>query len=278
MDKKNKGIKIVLATRTDKNNYDSCIEELSERFANSKNIEKIYILCDLHKNSFTSRGIIFETIFDIAPTRQTAFNRVIKELRKNKEKQYHLLTFSKEVNFKQKHITKMIEGLKSNEVKMIVIGYRLKDNVLNDNEIRLYSNADLQNKNTGIAYTIPWSTCALWNKKFVYGKDNTELSFDEICEKDKNQLGELKVKVNGKLLPTDYEGMEDGLAIARLITNNPDKDLKYKLIEEELYWNIYRDEERSIKHKKKMARKNIVLSTFINIKGYSIYKLKKAKN
>lgn len=277
MDKKNKEIKIVLATRIDKNGYDGCIKELKERFTDSKYIKKIYILCDLYKNIFTNENIIFETIFDMKPIRQTAFNKVIVELNKNKEEQHHLLTFSKEVEFQQEHINKMINELENDEEKIIVVGYRLKDNILSDDEIKSYSNIDLRNKDTGIAYSVPWNTCALWNKKFVYGEDDTELNFDEICEKDKNQLGELKVKVNGKLLSTDYEGMEDGLAIARLVTNNPDKCLKYKLIKESLYWNIYGDKERLIKHKKKMARKNIVLSTFMNIKGYSTDKFKKAK-
>lgn len=71
---------------------------------------------------------------------------------------------------------------------------------------------------------------------------------------------------------TGYKGMEDGLAIAKLVTNNP--GLKYKLIPKEIYWNIMGDKKKAEEHKIKMARKNIVLSTFINIKGYSINKLK----
>ena len=68
--------------------------------------------------------------------------------------------------------------------------------------------------------------------------------------------------------------MEDGLAIAELVTKN--NLLKYKLIKKELFWNIEGDEKRITDHKVKMARKNIVLSKFMNIKGYSIDKLIRA--
>ncbi len=97
--------------------------------------------------------------------------------------------------------------------------------------------------------------------------------FDEICEN--NQLGNLYVQIYDALVETKFKGMEDGLAIARLVYNN--KDLKYKLIDKELLWNIDKDYKRIFKHKVKLARKNIVLSTLINIKGYSIDKLMEAK-
>lgn len=266
--------KIILATRTDKNSYKECLEDIKQRFIDNQSIEKIFIICD--QNISDNRIDKIKTIFDLNPTRQTAFNLVIKELNKNKDKKFHLLTFSKEVDLQDKDIDEMIETIEDN-TNLIVAGYRLKDNILNDSEKKLYSNGDLQNGNAGIAYQVPWSTCALWNKRFVYGNGSLELKFDEICEKDKNQLEELRVKVNGEILTTDYEGMEDGLAIAELVTNNPDKELKYKLIENKLlYWNITGNKERTIKHKKKMARKNIVLSTFMNIKGCSIDKLREA--
>jgi len=67
--------------------------------------------------------------------------------------------------------------------------------------------------------------------------------------------------------------MEDGLAIAGLIIGN--NELKFKLIEQELGWNIRK--EKIKEHKKKLARKNIVLAIFMNIKGYSIDALQKAK-
>jgi hypothetical protein len=258
--------KIILATRVYKDNYEVCKSKLLS-FSN-KNIAGFYIICDLQKKPFKENGKYFNVIFDSNPIRPTAFNLVIDELNKDKINQYHLLTFSQEVELEDENIETMIKELKED---LIVVGYRLRDNVLSDKELELYSNGKFPN--VGIAYQVPWNTCALWNRKFIYGENL--LKFDEICEKDKNQLGKLKVKVNGEPEDTDYEGMEDGLAIAELINKNP--ELKFKLIEEELSWNIQGNEDRIKKQKKKMARKNIVLSTFINIKGYSIEALSKAR-
>jgi len=148
-----------------------------------------------------------------------------------------------------------------------VVGFRLGDNILNKKEIEFYRNG------FGVAYQVPWNSCALWNKKFVYGKGQDQLRFDEIC--DENQFGKAMVKLGDNYEATNYEGMEDGLAIAELATKNP--ELKFKLLEEELYCNVLGDEEVIKKHKIKMARKNLVLSFFINIKGYSSESLRKAK-
>jgi hypothetical protein len=73
------------------------------------------------------------------------------------------------------------------------------------------------------------------------------------------------------MLDTPYQGMEDGLAIARLVNNN--SNLKYELYKKHLQWNIEGNKDRIIEQKKKMARKNIVLSTFMQMKGYSVDKL-----
>ena len=259
--------KIVLATRTTKDGYNDCIKGL-ERFKDNSNIEKIYIICNLRKRIFKIGNINHQLLFDENPIRQTSFNRVIEKLNKNKSKQYHLLTFSKEVGLRNEDIEKMINTLRNN---LIVVGYRLKDNILSGEELRLYTNGENSN-NVGIAYQVPWNTCALWNRRFVYGVGKEELKFDEICEKEHNQLGKLIVKVDKDYECTNYVGMEDGLAIAELVTKN--KDLKYKLIKKPLSWSINENNKKD--HKIKMARKNIVLSTFINIKGYSIDKLREA--
>ncbi|MBU3924818.1 hypothetical protein KJ575_00220 [Patescibacteria group bacterium] len=263
--------KIILATRTDKNSYEKCLKDIEHRFVNNQSIEKIFIICDQNIPDTESGKI--KTIFDLNPTRQTAFNLVIEKLREDQNNKFHLLTFSKEVGLQNKYIDKMIKIIDDSD-NLIVVGYRLKDNILNDSEVKLYSNGDLQNGNVGIAYQVPWNTCALWNKKFVYGKDKKKLIFDEICEEKNNQLGHLYVKVNDALIETEFEGMEDGIAIAALISNN--ENLKFKLIDERLCWKIVGDCKRETNHKIKMARKNIVLSTFMNIKGYSIDKLREA--
>ncbi len=270
--------KIVLATRTDKNSFALCKKIIEERFSKCKTIQKIYFICDSDNNISNIGNIACKVLLHQYPTGPTAFNSVIYELNKEKKEDksnfFHLLTYSKEVKLQYAEIDNMIKALENDKDKLIVVGYKLRDNVLSDRELRLYSNGSCQNNDEGIAYKVPWNTCALWNKKFVYGVGTKKLRFDEICEKNKNQLGELKIKVNNDLLLTDYEGMEDGLAIAELVTNN--NGLKYKLIENELSWFIEGDGEDVIKQKKKMARKNIVLSTFMNIKGYSIEKLMRA--
>ena len=148
----------------------------------------------------------------------------------------------------------------------------MKGDLLSETEYRQFANGN-NSDNYGIAYQVPWNTCALWNEKYIYGSGKKKLIFDEICEEKKNNLGPLYVKVGGLLSQTEFKGMEDGLAITALVSNN--KNLKFKLIDKILKWDI--DKKREILHKTKMARKNIVLSTFINIKGYSVDKLMKAK-
>jgi len=273
--KDNNTTKIALATRTKKDGFDDCKKQLEKLFIDSTTIEKIYIICDCYKDIFKIGKIECKVLLNQEPIGPTAFNSVIDELNKeknNKKEKYHLLTYSKEVELQNKDIDEMINAIENEEKGiLIVVGYRLRDNVLSDKEFELYANGSYRNNDVGIAYKIPWNTCALWNKKFVYGTGTKRLRFDEICEKNRNQLGELIVKVNDELLSTDYEGMEDGLAIAELVTKN--NGLKYKLIRKNLFWNIEGNGERVIRQKKKMARKNIVLNTFMNIKGYSIDKL-----
>lgn len=269
--------KIVIATRTDDKGFDECVKKLkklSKINAVKNAVFKSYIICN--RNGKINNEIYLIADSEKDPTRATSFNLVIdklnNELKKN-ENEYHLLTFSKEVELHEENIKRMINEIE--EKKIIVVGYRLMDNILSKKEYKQFANGNDKN-NFGIAYQVPWNTCALWNKEFVYGSGKKKLIFDEICEN--NQLGHLYVKVNGVLVKTEFEGMEDGLAIAKIITNNPDKDLKYKLIENKKNkkdWIIRGNEERLIKHKIKMARKNIVLSIFMNIKGYSIDKLTK---
>lgn len=263
--------KVILVTRTDKKDFDKCQVILKERFRESNLIKKIYIICDdKNKKGFRIGIIECEVIFDNdkKPTRPTSFNLVIEELNKdkNKKNKYHLLTYSKEVDLRKENIEKMIKEIENDKDHLIVVGYRLRDNVLSPEEQSSYKDT--------IAYKVPWNTCALWNKKFVYGNETEKLRFDKIC--DKNNLGNLEVTVYDHQVITKYEGMEDGLAIAELITRN--EGLKYELIGDNyLSWWIDIDENRKFKQKVKMARKSIVLATFMNIKGYSINKLMEAE-
>lgn len=269
---------IVLATRTTQDSYDDCISNLKKLVKDNNLIERIYIICNLRVKTFKIENIDCEVIFDTSPNRPTAFNLVINDLNeklnKNNNSKYHLLTYSKEVDLRLNNIVEMVETLENNDKTLIVVGYRLKDNILKDKEFEIYANGNYKDNNIGIAYQVPWNTCALWNRKFIYDSGELKLNFDQICEKNTNQLSALYVKVNNTDEKTNYVGMEDGLAIAELVNKN--SGLKYKLLNKDLNWNIFGDEKRILGHKIKMARKNIVLCTFMQLKGYSVEKLKKA--
>lgn len=267
--------KIILATRTTKDELSKCIKTLENLCRNSNVIKKIYIISNDDKTYIRKVGNIdCKIIFDPNPNKPTAFNLVINELKKSKKAKYHLFTYSKEVKIENYNLDKMIKAIERNPQKLIVVGYRLRDNILTDQERKIFMNGSYSNNTEGIAYIVPWNTCALWNKKFVYGENKTKLFFDEICEKEGNQLGILEIEINNEIKDTVYQGMEDGLAIAELVTKN--KGLKYKIFKNDLFWNIQGNEKRIADHKIKMARKNLVLSTFMNIKGYSIDKLLEA--
>lgn len=262
--------KIIVATRTSKDQYDNCIEKLSD--IDCEEVSCFYIVCNVRKRNQKINKKTIVTIFDPNPTRPTSFNLVLDKIRR-RNKQEHLFTFSKEVEVKAEHIQSLFKELNEN---VIVMGYELSDNILSNQEQALYSNGAQQE--TGIAYWVPWNTCALWNMYYLTGKNR--LWFDEICEKENNQLGPLVININGRLIVTDYEGMEDGLAIARLLTLYNNNNLKFRRLKykgQSLNWNLPDDDNNKLKQKKKMARKNIVLSTFMGIRGYSIEQLRNAR-
>jgi len=261
--------KVILATRTKTKNVEELnafVEKLEKEFGRYDVIEKIYVICNQNEEKIKIKKGNCEVIYEDNnkdPIRPTAFNVVLKKMKDDRKNgKYHLLTYSKEVDLREENIVEMINEIEKDKNNLIVVGYRLRDNVLSPEEQLLCDDT--------IAYKVPWNTCALWNKKFVYGEGSKRLKFDEIC--DKNNLGKLEVKVHDYQVITDYEGMEDGLAIAEIVTKN--KGLRYKLIGDNyLSWWIDFDEKRRFKQKVKMARKSIVLTTLMNIKGYSIDRL-----
>jgi hypothetical protein len=202
---------------------------------------------------------------DARPTRATAFTVALEALRAEK-RAYHLLTFSPEVQLTAHH-THELAQLITNNPQLIAAGYQLHNDIVTPKVRKHYA--------AGPAYQVPWSTCALWQARFVYGTGTERLRFDPICEQ--NDLGVLQVEVDGELHTTAYEGMEDGLEIARLTTH--DSSLRYALLEDGPAWNIstLANPERILRHKIKMARKNQVLSAFIKTRHYSLERMLAAR-
>lgn len=256
---------ITFITRTKDAEYEKCLEWF-KKFTQSDVIDNFIIISNLRKIDSDINGKKLFNIYDKNPTSAESLNSAIQKLKEiylnNKPEKNYFIVASKEVELQPKNIDVLIKNIDSNK-NILVVGYKLKDNILSDKEYNTFSNQN------GIAYQVPWNTCAIWNYNLFIKYIE---KFDEICSD--NQRGGLLVKVNGCIVETEYEGMEDGLAILKALNKN--KDLKFILLEDELFWNIRGDELRILKHKLKMARKNIVLSTFMNIKGYSIDKLREA--
>ncbi len=267
--KKNKKLRnnanITFITRTKDAEYEKCIEWF-KKFTRSGVINNFMIISNLRKKDSYINEIKLFNIYDKHPTIAKSLNLAIAKLEKiysnNESEKNYFIIASKEVELQPENINALIENINSNE-NILVVGYEPKDNILSDKEYNTFSNQD------GIAYQIPWNTCAIWNYNLFIKYIE---KFDEICSD--NQLGGLLVKIDNCIEETEYEGMEDGLAILKALNKN--KKLKFILLKDELFWNIQGDGSRILKHKLKMARKNIVLSTFMNIKGYSIDKLREA--
>lgn len=260
-------MKITFITRTKSNEYEKCLVWL-KKFAKNKNVGEFIVISDLRKLKGEISGKPLINVYDEKPNKAKALNKAIQKIKEenNGQNEKYFIIASKEVELQNDNIDCLRKIISSDE-KILVAGYRLKDNILTNEEYNLFSNYDGVN-DYGIAYMIPWNTCAIWNydlfKEYV-------VEFDDICSN--NQLGKLIINMDGCREETEYEGMEDGLAVLKAL--NKKSGLKSILLKKELFWNIPTDKEERVKNQKlKMARKNIVLSTFANIRGYSIDKLK----
>lgn len=265
--------KIILATRTKKENFVDCKKKLEKLFNKNntiETIEKIYIICDSEEDSFNIGNIKCNVLFNREPIGPTAFNSVIDELNKEKEdtkKNYHLLTYSKEVGLKQTDIKMLITEINSNS-DLLVVGYKFEitDEKLN-NELEGY----YHNKNL-IAYRIPWNTCAIWN----FNLFNKYVSkFDEITAI--NPFNPIEVSIDGICSQTDHRGMEDGLAIAEAVSKS-NKKIKYKLLKRPLLnWEVNSSDGEIKRHGQKLARKETVLRNFMAVRNYSVKDLENAE-
>jgi len=158
-----------------------------------------------------------------------------------------ILIASKEVDFKKDHIKKMSTILNNNQ-NLLVVGLALKANLNDLLELEKGHSSDFYISD---ALRVPWNTCAMWDADLFF---NNIKSFQNIC--DYPEI--LGVKNNIKL-----QGMEDALAIALAIRNNP--KLKVGLIHEDntSNWNI----NNKRKHIEKMRRKSLVYEKYEEIFG-----------
>jgi hypothetical protein len=271
--------RIVVATRTTADGIDKCLQRF--RDLDCHEVRKFIVVCDhrgLRERTVGTTEKKVEFAFDEKPTRPCGLNVALELLTRDESRDCHLFTFSKEVEVTSVHLLDLLRRMGS----AVAAGYRLRDNVTSEAEMHVFSNALRQPlgaaEEPGLAYCIPWNTCMLWNSDVVLGGNGSpRLRFDELCED--NQLGSLAVSVEGREIQTPYKGMEDGLAIARLLSFPANRHRTCLLCDFEgqpLSWNVSSDEAKRQEHKAKMARKNIVLSAFMGMKGYSVERLREA--
>jgi hypothetical protein len=266
------GLSIIAATRhKGADGLESCYEAF-RRISACDEIERYIVVCDLDKpENKTIGNVSVEFIYDPDPIRPCAFNRVLEQIRKD-SKRSHLYCFSKEVEVEAEHIRALILQIGPS---VLVAGYRLKDNILTPDELRVFSNTIEEQPTVsgrvGLAYRVPWNTCAIWHADVVFPPPSNEgLWFDELAERRGNQLGLLSLTIEDTLVQTYYEGMEDGLAMARLLSVTDPRCYQCLLCDyksEPVEWKL--SGKRTLKHKVKMCRKNLVLAALMNIRGYS---------
>lgn len=235
-------------------------------FVGNKQIVKTYIISDqLSKDSLKLNDDRIEFIVPAAdPTTTTSMNLAIAML----QGMDAFMVVSKEVKISQKAIKKLISETKNHKNRLVTgCKFRLTDKNLNHELEEYYKNKG------SIAYQVPWNTCAIWRidlfKKYVK-------KFDEITTGDK--FDPINVCIDNVCQSTDHKGMEDGLAIAKAATLCG-TDVKFKLLNQPLVlWDIEMAHGKVTDHRKKLARKEMVLRNFMAVRDYSVDDLLKAKD
>ena len=178
----------------------------------------------------------------------------------------YFIIASKEIKIEEKDIDELKNEIKAND-NFLVVGYkfRIKDNDKLDKELQNY----YKDKSL-VAYRVPWNTCAIWRYKTF--KDYVG-KFDSIthnANKDK-----IWVCIDNVCRQTDHKGMEDGLAIAKASANRRE-EIKFKLLKKRLTWDLGDDYNICLEHRRKLARKDVVMRDFMAIRNYSEKDLEKA--
>lgn len=256
--------KIVLITRIwcakneDKRKYDKDIKEFICKIY--EKLDKIIILVNVEKEIDNHTRDLLEQynskvdnklkIVDVKPwgVASGAFNIGLNKLFTEKEKPSYILIASKEVNFNKKHIDKMLNEFEDNNV--LVVGLALKTKLDGLLELEQGHSFDYY---VSDALRVPWNTCAMWNTNLF---EKNVKSFLNIC--DYPEI--LGVRNNIKL-----QGMEDALAIALALRNNP--KLRVKLIEDKDKENWKIKKKDKYKHIMKMKRKSLVYEKYEEMFG-----------
>jgi hypothetical protein len=265
-------MKTVFITRVkNKDEVDKFISgELMMEVQNSRGIEKIYIVSNFEDENYQNSNLIpIEVVKDNEPISPTSINNVLRKIgvQDKEDRPDAFLAASKEVvGLKRQEIRKLIRRIQPHQKDLLVAGYKfkIKDNEFLDRELQSY----YANKNL-IAYQVPWNTCAIWNYQLF---DKYVSKFDEIT--NVNPFNSVRVCIDNVVHETDYRGMEDGLAIAQAVSN---KKLRFELIDDPLLWEVKPGDNNILSHRKKLARKDIVLRNFMAVRNYPVQDLLHAK-
>ncbi|MFH1207007.1 MAG: hypothetical protein V1668_00165 [Patescibacteria group bacterium] len=197
-------------------------------------------------------------------TRSEGPSAVLNEVINKIGNKFDYFIISKEVKIKKADFQKMREIINRKNHKVLVIGYKLQDKIKETGE-EITEKKDQK----GIAFKVPWNTCALWNSKLF---TTYVEKFDEICD---GKLGEIVLSQFRPPRITKIEGMEDGLGIAKVANIPKSLGVKVILIDKYLDWVFSQEKpDRIWKQETKMARKSIVLSELMRIRNYCEGKLR----
>ncbi len=236
--------------------------EWVNNFLKEKNVEKVFVVCDkVSSDSLQNNDLRIEFFLSDDPISPVSMNMVIETIRKDNFDAF--IIASKEIEINKQRIKKLINYIE-NDKDLLVVGYsfKIRDTQLDQELQSYYRNKEL------VAFQVPWNTCAIWNYKLFIQHVG---EFDPIT--DKNNFSPLKVSVGENIIEADHRGMEDGLAIAKALSKIS-SSIKFKLIKKgSLYWRVNNTD----KHRQKLARKNKVMSNFMEHRGYSINSLTKSR-
>lgn len=221
-------------------------------------IKDIYIVSNFSKKNYKINSISVNILQNEKPTSPISINTVLEEIKMTAKIPDAFIVASKEVALIKAGIIQLIEEIKRDK-NLLVVGYKFKTK---DKDLNNILQQSYENKNL-IAFSVPWNTCAVWNYQLF---DKYVSKFDEITEV--NTFSPIKIGLHNKI---PHKGMEDGLAIAKAVSNKK-IEVHFKLISEFLLWKIQNNQ----KQNEKLARKEKVLTDFIKLRNYSLEKLKGA--